>query len=998
MAQNNKNLLVLTQAEQAAYYEAPDFNEEQRYQFLTLSSSELDLAMGRTSWSARVHCCLQIAYFKSVNLFFKVAWDDVGSKTVTFILEQYFFNQNVKLTKITDYEYYTQCAAIVQLYGFQMWQSPFNEILLTKANELARLNINQQFIALELLTYLKHQKIIRPQYTTLQNSVISAINAERARINNLLNEQITSDESKLILALLNNENTLSELAAIKQDAKDFKPRMIQQECRKLNIMQPIYLMAKRILPSLSISKNNINNYGSFIHYYSAYDLRQHIKVEQSYLYILCYIQQRFQQIVNNLIIAFSYHQRYAQEKVNEINKLAVSTNAIEQNSSMNHMKQLVKLYVDENLADDLNFGEIRQKAFSILDKQAIIKYLVANPLTIDEVTYWESVDQVAVYLKSNVRCLIHNLNFSSLKNELLEPIAWLKNLKIKNNIADFPSLPPRLVPHLTQQHNGQSVLILNRYEYWLYSKILDSIKSGDTYFTDSLHYRNLSDELVPQDKKNTVLQNLTAETARKPISKQLDELFAKNNLLWKKFHKEYRLGNLKHLYYDEKSKKLHLKRSLLPKQEQIKHSLYKHFPFQDIVNVIKTVHKECKFLDEFTHIQPRYIKSEPNIDHLIAVILAQAMNNGNMNMADIANIPYNVLQDTYLSRIRLATLIAANDVISNSIAQMSIFPQYSFDFGILHGAVDGQKFTMATPTIKARHGKKYFGKGKGVVAYSLLCNHVLLQTYLLGSNDHESYFAFDIWYNNSSEINPQMLTGDMHILNKANSVIMYWFDGELCPRFTNIDKQLQHLYCEKWLAKYDNYAIKPRGEINRKLIEDDAENLERIIATLGSGEVSQASLIKKLCTYKQEHKTREALYEMDKLVRSNQILQYLLDPNIISTTHHSQNRLEAYHQLRADIAQAYGKKHLIGKTDLALEISNQCGRLIANIITHYNSMILSKLYDRYKAENNQKALKILKKISPIAWQHIHFQGRLIFSESAIINLDDIVKNIELAAS
>jgi len=41
-------------------------------------------------------------------------------------------------------------------------------------------------------------------------------------------------------------------------------------------------------------------------------------------------------------------------------------------------------------------------------------------------------------------------------------------------------------------------------------------------------------------------------------------------------------------------------------------------------------------------------------------------------------------------------------------------------------------------------------------------------------------------------------------------------------------------------------------------------------------------------------------------------------------------------------------------------------------------------------------LKILKNISPVAWQHIHFQGRLVFSESGIINLDDIVKNIELA--
>src|SRR6185437_1467143 len=793
-----EHLSILTQAEQAAFYEAPDFNEEQRYEFLTLTSDELELAMSRKSWSARVYCCLQIAYFKSVNLFFKVDWNEVGDKTIAFILEQYFFDQGIKLSKITDYEHYTQCTAIANLCDFEMWQSKSSETLLNKAHELARININQQFIALELLSYLKQQKIIRPQYTTLQNIVITAINSEKALINKLIMEQISPNENKLILALISNENTLSELAAIKQDAKDFKPRMILQECRKLNIMHPIYLIAQRVLSRLSISKNNINNYGALIHYYSIHDLRKRIKIEQSYLYILCYMQQRFQQVVDNLIVAFCYHQRHAQDKVSEINKMAIAENALEQNASMDYVKKLVKLYVDEDLSDDLSFGEIRQKAFGILDKQAIIKCISENSATIDENIYWKSVDQVATYLKSNIRCLIENLNFFGAKGELLEAIDWLKNLESKHNITEFPKLPPRLIPYLTKNCNGPAQLILNRYEYWIYSKILDSITSGSIYFKDSLRYQNLSDELVSKDNKDAIRQNLTAETAKKPISQQLDELFARSNMLWKKFHKLYRQGKLKHLYFDEKTQKLYLKRSML--------------------------HKQCGFLDCFTHIQPRYIKSEANGDHLIAAVLAQAMNNGNLNMADIANIPYNTLQDTYISRIRLATLIAANDKISNNIAQMSIFPQYSFEFGMLYGAVDGQKFTMATPTIKARYGKKYYGKGRGVVAYSLLCNHVPLQTYLLGSNDHESYFAFDIWYNNSSEINPQILTGDMHILNKANSVIMYWFDGKLYPRFTSIDNQLQYLYCEKWLDKYNNCDIKPRGEINRKLIEAEADN------------------------------------------------------------------------------------------------------------------------------------------------------------------------------
>ena len=79
-----------------------------------------------------------------------------------------------------------------------------------------------------------------------------------------------------------------------------------------------------------------------------------------------------------------------------------------------------------------------------------------------------------------------------------------------------------------------------------------------------------------------------------------------------------------------------------------------------------------------------------------------------------------------------------------------------------------------------------------------------------------------------------------------------------------------------------------------------------------------------------------------------------------------------------------------------MEIANQCGRLLANIIIHFNSMILSKLYQRYTAENNQKALNLLKKISPVAWQHIHFQGHLIFNDSGIIDLDALVKILDLA--
>jgi len=85
--------------------------------------------------------------------------------------------------------------------------------------------------------------------------------------------------------------------------------------------------------------------------------------------------------------------------------------------------------------------------------------------------------------------------------------------------------------------------------------------------------------------------------------------------------------------------------------------------------------------------------------------------------------------------------------------------------------------------------------------------------------------------------------------------------------------------------------------------------------------------------------------------------------------------------LRSFTSQVSGKKQLIGRTDLEVAITNQCGRLIANVVIAYNSIILSLLVDKYKAAGNEKVIVQLQKISPVAWQHIHFLGHYDFKNN-----------------
>ncbi|EGY28777.1 transposase Tn3 family protein, partial [Candidatus Regiella insecticola 5.15] len=56
----SERLSVLTDAEQFALYGLPDFDEAQQLEFLSLSKTELELAMSRPTLHAQVYCILQI--------------------------------------------------------------------------------------------------------------------------------------------------------------------------------------------------------------------------------------------------------------------------------------------------------------------------------------------------------------------------------------------------------------------------------------------------------------------------------------------------------------------------------------------------------------------------------------------------------------------------------------------------------------------------------------------------------------------------------------------------------------------------------------------------------------------------------------------------------------------------------------------------------------------------------------------------------------------------
>jgi hypothetical protein len=79
------------------------------------------------------------------------------------------------------------------------------------------------------------------------------------------------------------------------------------------------------------------------------------------------------------------------------------------------------------------------------------------------------------------------------------------------------------------------------------------------------------------------------------------------------------------------------------------------------------------------------------------------------------------------------------------------------------------------------------------------------------------------------------------------------------------------------------------------------------------------------------------------------------------------------------------------KSDLELEVWNECSRLLAACIVHYNNHILSELIKRLRGQDPNVDIGFIRNISPIAWVHVNLLGKYDFDEEKTIEIEKILE-------
>lgn len=268
---------------------------------------------------------------------------------------------------------------------------------------------------------------------------------------------------------------------------------------------------------------------------------------------------------------------------------------------------------------------------------------------------------------------------------------------------------------------------------------------------------------------------------------------------------------------------------------------------------------------------------------------------------------------------------------------------------MVHSSNDGQKFETALPTFQSRYSPKYFGLGKGVVAYTLVANHVPVNAEIIGAHEHESQFVFDLLFNNTTDIQPQVHSTDTHGTNQVIFALLEIFGYQFAPRYRAIQDRLRTgLYGFEHPNHYGEILLKPVRKLNADLIIEEWENLQRIFVSLALKTTTQSIIVHKLNSYARKNKTRQALWEYDNIIGSLYLLDFVDSPVLRKNVQTALNRGEGYHQLRRAVSYAnFGKLRFTSEDDQ--QLWHECSRLITNCIIFYNMTLLSELWTRKEA-------------------------------------------------
>jgi TnpA family transposase len=893
---------------------------------------------------------------------------------------------------------------IVELLNWQPYKSSaYRSQLIKYAKFLAQSHVKPMFVFTELARHLTDLQIELPQYSEIQRIVSEALRHQEDRLIKLL-ENVPVTHKRTIDRLLEHHVSSGDfnLQDIIELPKSLSNGEISDEIKRFNSVSELYYYACDWLKNSTLTPESINYYASLVQYYGRGRLAK-MTNPLIPLYIMCFVVNRCKRINDNLIDTFHSLLNKYKSKANDMADELQSDSHVFFEQHEAKFAKVMDLFINKS-KPETSASKLREKAFKTLDDNAInvlIDYM-QNRKQEKRQLKWQSIAKLEPQFKNNLRLIFKHIcidyrGLKALKNatEKLNDYFKLPNNDDMVSINTFVTeiVSKQALNLITEVIDHKPLINPKMYEFYLYTVIDQALYSGEISSDHSHQFMAYEDEIIKDEElANEVIQKLNLTTFDQPITTHLDALEEKLENQIKQTNNNIYLGNNDAIQIKSQDKRTWT----LPyrkDQVSVNHKIFESMPTLDIADVISYVDQETQFLSCFQHILHKGARKPVDKKVLTAVLLGKATNHGLHQMGSLSDFDYDTLKRCEQSYISLEAVKEACDTLSNAIKELPVFNLYNIN-DCVHGGIDGQKSKPKKACFNARHSPKYFYLGKGISTATLLVNHIPANATIFGAHEHESRFIFDLIYNNDTEIQPDIISTDSHGCNCVNFALLDFFGRQFAPCFKRINNKESMIAGFNEIETYEQLFIRPSGQINRDLIETNWIDIKKIVASLALKKSNQSTLIRMLTNSSYENPVKEALWEYDKIIRSEYILRYIDDEQLRRSVRTALNRNEAYHQLKNTIRHI-GNQNILGKNDDHVVINDECARLLSEVIIYYNASILTELLQDNTRQDQEDLLKYSNKVSLVAWCHVNLHGIYRFKNKgrSAVDVSALIKDV-----
>jgi len=843
--------------------------------------------------------------------------------------------------------------------------------------------------------YLSLRRIAIPKYTVIQTVVSQAMKQERTRIAASLQNHLSDRLSAGLADLADSKGSLP-LSKLRLSAKSFVPLELEKELKVNRQIQPWMSEVHTVVKALSLSIKNQQHFASMVDYYGS-KLKRFDRFSQQ-LYLLCYLQERAEQNIERLADGFNYHVRKVREQAKIYAKDAAYRDWEGAAANISKAAELLRLFIDDSIDEKQPFGTVKHQAQKLLrnrEIESLCLYLNKQKRALDDY-HWEYYDQQKLLIKRVLRPIFLCLDFQATqKTQALA--AQLAITKGELSVSGIPHIMDRRLIQTKQKDyliDKEGNVSPDRFEWLLYLQIPNKL-NGQLHLPTVIKFRSLQDDLISNErwkaKKKLIKKSMLPRLIAKP-NRLIEALSSDLKKKLQQVSQRIENGDNQNIILLNRTGKTKWRLPSTSVKSMLNNPFFSQIKPINIADVLRYVDQETDFLNYFEHVLPIQSKGHANVNDLLAVIIGNGTNYGLYGMANISDRAYDQLRSIQANYLRPETLNNANDAINNAIAKLAIFKHYNIQEDLIHASADGQKFESRLETFKTRYSSKYFGANKGVSAITLIANHAALNAKVIGSNEHESHYIFDLLQSNTSEIRPDVLSTDTHGVNHVNFALLDLFGYTFAPRYAQFGKVIEEMFNVSE-SKDKGIRLSLKKPIKTDCIIEHWDTIQRIVISLQEKSTTQAILVRKLSGYSKNHPLLQALTEYNRMIKAMYLLEYIDDNSLRGYVQRALNRGEAYHQLRRAIASVNGNRFR-GSSDYEISLWNECARLLTNAIIYFNSMILSRLLNHFECIGDEKKLTITKQVSPVAWHNINLNGTYSFDfDHNLIDFEEIMRPI-----